>query len=148
MKDQSQSITILLAEDDADYCTLVKKAFQKVDLDYDLFFVEDGIDLLQYLNKQGRYHSPASAPRPDLILLDLKMPRMDGRTTIRRLREQEETRHIPIVVLSANPVRDDAERAQMLGMGVRQFLNKPMTIEQLVAEVQKHLGAEQPQNVE
>jgi signal transduction histidine kinase/DNA-binding response OmpR family regulator len=77
---------------------------------------------------------------PDLILLDLKMPRMDGLTTIRRLREQKETRHIPIVVLSAYPVSDEEERAQMLDMGVKEFLRKPITVEQLVAEVQKHLG--------
>jgi PAS domain S-box-containing protein len=77
---------------------------------------------------------------PDLILLDLKMPRMDGRMTIHRLREQEATRQIPVIVLSAHPVRDESERNQMLDMGVKEFLNKPVTADQLVAEVQKHLG--------
>jgi PAS domain S-box-containing protein len=77
---------------------------------------------------------------PDLILLDLKMPRMDGRMTIRRLREQEATRQIPIIVLSAHPVRDESERVQMLDLGVREFLNKPVTMDRLVAEVEKHLG--------
>jgi len=80
------------------------------------------------------------ANRPDLILLDLKMPRMDGRMTIRRLREKEETRDIPIIVLSAHAVGDDEERSRMQGMGVKGILSKPVTIEQLVAEVQKHLG--------
>jgi PAS domain S-box-containing protein len=81
-----------------------------------------------------------AADLPDLILLDLKMPRMDGRTTIRRLREQEETRHIPIIVLSANPISDEVERVQMLGMGVKEFLRKPVTMEQLINEIKKHLG--------
>jgi DNA-binding response OmpR family regulator len=80
--------------------------------------------------------------KPDLILLDLNMPRMDGRTTIRRLREQEETRDIPIVVLSANPPSDEAERVRMLGQGVKEFLRKPVTMEQLVVEVRKHLESQ------
>jgi DNA-binding response OmpR family regulator len=77
--------------------------------------------------------------RPDLILLDMKMPRMDGRTTIRKLREREDSRTIPIIVLSANPFRDEADRVQMLGLGVREFLHKPVTMELLAAEVQRHL---------
>jgi CheY-like chemotaxis protein len=77
--------------------------------------------------------------KPDLILLDMKMPRMDGRTTIRRLREQQGTRQIPVIVLSANPVTDATERAQLLDMGVKDFLRKPVTPEQLVADIQKHL---------
>jgi two-component system response regulator MprA len=78
--------------------------------------------------------------KPDLILLDLNMPRMDGRTTIRRLREDEETRHIPIVVLSASPVNDGDERTRMVNMGVKEFLCKPVTMERLVQEVRKHLA--------
>ncbi len=80
-----------------------------------------------------------AADKPDLILLDLKMPRMDGRTTIRRLREKEETRNIPIIVLSAHPVSDEAERVQMMGMGVKEFLRKPITMDQLIAQIEKHL---------
>lgn len=78
--------------------------------------------------------------KPDLILLDLNMPRMDGRTTIRRLREREETRQIPIVVLSASPVNDGADRARMVNMGVKEFLCKPVTMARLVEEVQRHLA--------
>ncbi len=79
------------------------------------------------------------ADRPDLILLDLRMPRLDGRATIRRLREREETRNIPVIVLSAHLTGDEAERAQMVSLGVSEFLSKPVTIERLVAEVQKYL---------
>jgi CheY-like chemotaxis protein len=80
-----------------------------------------------------------AADKPDLILLDLKMPRMDGRTVLRRLRQQEETRDIPVIVLSAHPVSDEAERHRLFSMGVSEFLHKPVTMEQLIAEVQKHL---------
>ncbi|MDX9829518.1 MAG: response regulator [Anaerolineae bacterium] len=97
---------------------------------YEVAEAYDGIQALEAVRQD----------RPDLILLDLKMPRMDGRTTLRRLREQAETRDIPVVLLSANPVSDETERAQMLSLGVRRFLQKPITAEQLVAEVQRQLG--------
>jgi CheY-like chemotaxis protein len=80
-----------------------------------------------------------AADKPDLILLDMKMPRMDGRTTLRRLRAEEEFRDIPVIVLSANAVTDDAERRQLVDLGVKEFMNKPVTVEQLTAEIQKHL---------
>ena len=82
----------------------------------------------------------AAADRPDLILLDLKMPRMDGRATIRRLREREETRSVPIIVFTATQLSDEAERTQMLGMGVKGILHKSVAVEQLVGEVRKYIG--------
>jgi PAS domain S-box-containing protein len=85
-----------------------------------------------------------AADKPDLILLDLKMPRMDGRTTIRRLREKAESRTIPIIVLSANPISNETERVEMLGLGVKEFLRKPVTMEHLVAEIKKYLGEISP----
>jgi DNA-binding response OmpR family regulator len=97
---------------------------------YDVAEAYDGLQALEAVSEE----------KPDLILLDLKMPRMDGRTTIRRLREQPDSRDIPIIVLSANQVSSEAERLQMMGMGVRQFLRKPITMEELVTEVEKQLG--------
>jgi len=97
---------------------------------YEVMEAYDGVQALEAV----------AADTPDLILMDLKMPRMDGRTAIRRLREQDGARDIPIIVLSANAVSDQAERVEMLGMGVRHFLRKPITMEQLVAEVQRQLG--------
>jgi signal transduction histidine kinase/CheY-like chemotaxis protein len=80
------------------------------------------------------------ADKPDLILLDMKMPRMDGRTVLRRLRQQRGTCKIPVIVLSAHEVSDPGERALLLDMGVKEFLRKPVTMEQLIAGIQKHLG--------
>lgn len=99
---------------------------------YEVMEAYDGIQALEAV----------AADKPDLILLDLKMPRMDGRTTIRRLREKEHSRNIPIIVLSANPISDETERVEMLGLGVKEFLRKPVTMEQLIAEIRKHLGDE------
>jgi PAS domain S-box-containing protein len=119
---------ILVVDDEIDIVGWLKHSLTLVG--FEVSEAYDGVQALEVVE----------ADLPDLILLDLQMPRMDGRTTMRRLREREETRNVPIIVLSAHPVRDDAERAQMVGLGVREFLNKPVTIEQLVAEVQRHLG--------
>jgi DNA-binding response OmpR family regulator/two-component sensor histidine kinase len=119
-----------------------------------ILVVDDEIDIVgwlkHFLTHYGYHVSEAydgvqaleavAADRPDLILLDLKMPRMDGRTTLRRLRENEETRSIPVIVLSAIPYSDETERVEMLGLGVREFLRKPVTMEQVVAEIKKSLG--------
>jgi PAS domain S-box-containing protein len=123
------------------------------DSQHKILVVDDEIDIVGWLKHSLSHYGyqvseaydgvqaleSVTADPPDLILLDLKMPRMDGRATIRRLREDETTRHIPIVVLSANSVSDEWDRTQMLGMGVRDFLKKPIRIDQLVSEVQKHL---------
>jgi PAS domain S-box-containing protein len=120
---------ILVVDDEIDIVGWLKHSL--IHFGYDVTEAYDGVQAL----------AAVAADKPDLILLDLKMPRMDGPTTIRRLREDVATRDIPIIVLSANPLSDDLEQAHMAGMGVRKFLRKPVTIEQLVAEVQKQLAA-------
>lgn len=120
---------ILVVDDEIDIVGWLKHSLTHYG--YEISEAYDGIQALEAV----------AADMPDLILLDLKMPRLDGRATIRRLRKQPSTRHIPIIVLSANPVSDEAERVQMLDMGVKEFLTKPVTVERLAAEVQKHLGS-------
>lgn len=120
---------ILVVDDEIDIVGWLKHCLTHSG--YQVMEAYDGIQALEAV----------AADKPDLILLDMKMPRMDGRTTIRRLRQQEGTRDIPVIVLSAIPVSNEAERAQLLGMGVREFLRKPVTMEQLIAEIQKNLEA-------
>ncbi len=123
---------ILVVDDEIDIVGWLKHSLTHYG--YQVAEAYDGVQALEAV----------AADKPDLILLDLKMPRMDGRTTIRRLREQEETRDIPIIVLSAHITGDEVEQAQMLGLEVTDFLSKPVTIERLVSEVQKHLKAGSP----
>ena len=127
MNDQNRKITILFAEDDSDECLLVQKAFQEIDTAYDIFFVPDGIELLQYLNKQGRYHAPSSAPRPDLILLDLNMPRMDGRQALAEIKADPDLRSIPVVVFTNSHTQQDILRTYDLGGAG--FIIKPLNFE-------------------
>jgi CheY-like chemotaxis protein len=137
MTDQSRSITILTADDDADDCMLVENAFEESGLDYDLFFVQDGITLMQYLHQQGNYVAPASAPRPDLILLDLNMPRMDGRESLIEIKTNPEFRNIPVVVLTNSNAEEDILRTYELGGAG--YIVKPATFEGMV-EVVKGLN--------
>src|SRR5690606_26362000 len=86
MIEQSKPISILMADDDPDDRILTKDALEEAHLANDLRFVEDGEELLDYLYRRGKYTDPASAPRPGLILLDLNMPRKDGREALRELK--------------------------------------------------------------
>ncbi len=125
MTHQNLSMTILTAEDDPDDCLLVEEAFQETGQDNRLVFVQDGITLLQYLRRQGSFVEPASAPRPDLILLDLNMPRKDGRESLAEIKADPDLRSIPVVVLTTSSAEEDVLRTYDLGGAG--FITKPST---------------------
>jgi PAS domain S-box-containing protein len=120
--------TILVVDDEADILGWLRHF-----LTHSGFRVTEAYDGIQALES-------VASERPDLILLDMKMPRMDGRAVLRRLRQSEDTSEIPVIILSAHEVKDEAERGRLLDMGVRQFLRKPVTAKQLIEEIQKHLA--------
>jgi CheY-like chemotaxis protein len=133
----TSSITILMAEDDADDRAMAQEALEESRLRNDLRFVEDGEELLDYLLRRGRYGSPADAPRPGLILLDLNMPRMDGREALRAIKLDPTLRQIPVVVLTTSKAEEDIFRSYDLGAS--SFITKPVTFEALVDTI-KTLG--------
>jgi CheY-like chemotaxis protein len=133
----SKSITILLADDDADDRMMAAEALEESRLANDLRFVEDGEELIDYLRHQGKYQAADSAPRPGLILLDLNMPKMDGREALREIKADPELRSIPVVVLTTSKAEEDIYRTYDLG--VNSFITKPVNFEQLVI-VMKALG--------
>ena len=130
-------ITILLADDDPDDRMLARDALDESRLANDLHEVCDGEELLEYLRRRGKYADPASAPRPGLILLDLNMPRKDGREALREIKADPELRSIPVVVLTTSQAEEDIYRTYDLG--VSSFITKPVSFEGLVA-VMKALG--------
>src|SRR5205807_1849974 len=93
---------ILMADDDDDDRLLAQDALRESKLEGDLRFVENGEELLDYLNHRGKYQNPADAPRPALILLDLNMPRKDGREALREIKADPELKRIPVVVLTTS----------------------------------------------
>ena len=137
MEDPGTPIVILLADDDEEDRMLAADALVESRVVNDLRFVHDGHELLDYLNRRGAYSDPASAPLPGLILLDLNMPRMDGREALREIKADPELRRIPIVVLTTSKAEEDIYRTYDLG--ANSFITKPVSFEGLVA-VMREIG--------
>lgn len=130
----AKPVTILMADDDTDDRQLTLEAFQQSRLANDLRFVEDGVELLEYLNRTGKYADPASSPRPGLILLDLNMPRMDGREALSRIKADPRFRTIRIIVLTTSKAEEDILRTYNLSAS--SYIVKPVTFDSLVETVQ------------
>jgi len=126
----ARPITILLADDDEEDRMLTNDALNESRVVNDLRFVEDGEDLLDYLYRRGKY-TAETAPRPGLILLDLNMPRKDGREALKEIKADPDLRRIPIVVLTTSKAEEDIYRTYDLG--ANSFIAKPVKFESLVA---------------
>ena len=137
MSDNPKPITILMADDDEDDCLLTQDALAESRVLNGLYFVHDGEQLLAYLRREGRFSDPASAPHPDLILLDLNMPRKDGREALREIKADVSLRLIPIVVLTTSKAEEDILRTYDLGASA--FITKPVSFNGLV-DVMRALG--------
>jgi len=122
--------TVLMADDDEDDRLLTRDAFQECEAGVDLRFVEDGEELLEYLRGHGPW---AGCPRPSLILLDLNMPRKDGREALAEIKANPSLRRIPVVVVSTSKAEEDVLRSYDLG--VSSFISKPVTYESLLEMV-------------
>jgi CheY-like chemotaxis protein len=123
-------ITILMADDDPDDRQMTKEAFAESHLANDLRFVEDGEELMEYLHRRGKYADPASSPRPGLILLDLNMPRKDGREALEELKQDPKLRTIRVVVLTTSKAEEDILRTYNLSAA--SYITKPVTFEGLL----------------
>lgn len=132
-----KSITILMADDDPDDRRLTQEAFEENLLANDLRFVVDGEELLDYLNRRGKYAPPADAPWPGIILLDLNMPRMDGREALREIKSDPRFRAIRVVIMTTSKAEEDVVRSYNLSAA--SYITKPVTFERLV-EVVRAIG--------
>ncbi len=130
MKSQNHPIVILMADDDEDDRMLTADALLLSKLANKLMTVNDGEELLDYLHHRGKYAPPAASPRPGLVLLDLNMPKMDGREALREIKSDPELRSIPVVILTTSKEEEDIERGYDLG--VNSFITKPVTFGGLV----------------
>jgi CheY-like chemotaxis protein len=125
----SRPLTILLADDDEEDRELARDALQDSRLANEMKFVVDGQDLLDYLRHEGRW-TEESSPRPGIILLDLNMPKMDGREALAEIKADEDLKRIPIVVLTTS--KDEADVLSTYDLGVSSFITKPVTFGGLV----------------
>lgn len=130
---QRDSISILVADDDPDDRMLIEDAFKENCIGNHLDFVEDGEQLLAYLRREGEWAHLDGQPYPGLVLLDLNMPKMDGREALRQMKEDERFRTIPVVVVTTSKAEEDILRTYVTG--VNSFITKPVTFEGLVEVV-------------
>jgi CheY-like chemotaxis protein len=137
MKDSSKSCVVVMAEDDSDDRLLVKDAMAECHWEADLRFVENGEELMDYLLRRGKFAEEAASPRPGLILLDLNMPRKDGREALREIKADADLRRIPIVVLTTS--KADTDIASLYDLGANSFISKPVQFDALVG-LMKILG--------
>jgi two-component system, chemotaxis family, response regulator Rcp1 len=126
--------TILIVEDNPADARLIEEAFRETPTPTMLFFVHDGLEALAFLRQEGEY--PA-APRPDMIFLDLNIPKVDGRTVIRTIQADEELRRIPVVVLSGST--DELENVGLASEGIKHFLVKPADLDAYIIQVSAHM---------
>jgi CheY-like chemotaxis protein len=131
MHKHPKSITILLADDDEEDRQLTRDALQDSKLANDMHSVVDGQDLMDYLRREGRYADPSvESPRPGIILLDLNMPKKDGREALAEIKADESLRRIPVVVLTTS--NDERDVLRTYDLGVNSFITKPITFGGLV----------------
>ncbi|NOU50608.1 response regulator [Pseudoalteromonas sp. JBTF-M23] len=134
---QPRAINILMADDDEDDRMLTQDALEESRVLNTINFVNDGIELLEYLRNEGKFEDVTMYPRPSLILLDLNMPRMDGRQALKEMKADVNLRQIPVVILTTSKQEEDKLRGYDLGAA--SYISKPVNFEGLV-ELMKNLG--------
>ncbi len=133
MRKNAKPVIFLMADDDPDDRLLVEEAFKESLISNSIYFVEDGVELMDYLRKQDKYAHPGIAPTPDLILLDLNMPRKDGREALAEIKSDLHLRYIPVVVLTTSKAEEDIMRSY--DIGAASYITKPVTFDGLVESI-------------
>ena len=123
-------VNILIAEDDPDDRLLIKEAIEEAQIDHPVKFFSDGLDLLDYLHARGEYAGRRADILPVLLLLDLNMPRMDGREALKQIKQDPQLRRIPVVILTTSDSQEEIQRAYDLG--ANSFVVKPLSFDSLV----------------
>jgi CheY-like chemotaxis protein len=124
---------ILMAEDDADDRLLAEKAFSENRIANPLVTVNNGEELIDYLCQKGKYSDPDKSPKPCLILLDLNMPKMDGREALKIIKDDEQLRRIPVVIMTTSKAEEDI--LVSYNVGANSYITKPITFEGLVGVI-------------
>ena len=130
MEPAEKPVMILMADDDADDRLMTREALQEARIAADVYFVEDGEDLIDFLRHRGKYGDAGKAPRPGLILLDLNMPKKDGREALKEIKSDPDLRSIPVVILTTSGAEEDIRR--IYDIGGNSFVTKPASFDRLV----------------
>ncbi len=131
VQEAGKMINILLVEDNPGDVRLTEEAFRESKIRNQFHAVEDGVEALDFLHQEGKY---ADAPHPDVILLDLNLPRKDGREVLEEIKSDEKLQRIPVVVLTTSSAEEDIIRTYNLHANC--YINKPVDLEQFLKVVQ------------
>ncbi|MBD2102286.1 response regulator [Leptolyngbya sp. FACHB-261] len=126
-------VRILLAEDSEDDILIIQRAFRRGQISVDLQVVRDGQEVLDYLQQQGKFSQPEVAPRPDLLMLDINMPRKDGLTTLREIRADPRLRLLPVIILTTSRAQEDI--VSSYESGANTYVTKPNQIDKYIEEM-------------
>jgi CheY-like chemotaxis protein len=132
MTDQPAGIEVLLVEDDPGDVLMTREAFEDHKVANRLWVVSDGVSAMEFLRKQGDHQD---APTPDLVLLDLNLPRMDGREVLAAVKGDQDLRHIPVVVLTTSEAEEDVLRSYALHANA--YVTKPVDFERFIQVVRE-----------
>lgn len=124
MEPQARGLNVLLVEDNPDHAELTLRALREGNLLNDIFWVKDGEEALDFLYHRGRYSDNHTAPRPGLILLDIRLPKVDGHEVLRRVKADEDLRSIPVVMMTTSERED--EISESYRAGANSFVSKPV----------------------
>jgi len=128
---KSESIDVLLVEDNPGDIRLTEEAFKEANLECNLHVVEDGVEALNFLNQKGDYKD---APKPDFILLDLNLPKKDGRQVLKEIKESSALKYIPVIILSTSKSEDDI--IQTYNLHANCYISKPVDLDNFIEVVQ------------
>jgi two-component system, chemotaxis family, response regulator Rcp1 len=126
---------ILLAEDDPGDQELTRRALEEGKIRHELHIVKDGEEALDYLFRRGKYANPTTSPRPDLLLLDLNLPKIDGHQVLQRLRADQSLRRLAIVILTTSQHEEDI--IHTYDLGANSYITKPMELQQFMQVIQE-----------
>lgn len=124
---KKEPFVVLMAEDDEHDIVATKRAWRKHGIANPLYVVNDGEQCMDFLLRRGRYAKKGTAPRPGILLLDIKMPRMDGLTVLKHIREDRNLRRLPVMMLTTSKREED--RVQSYDLGANAFIVKPVGFE-------------------
>lgn len=127
VKGDLQPVKILLVEDNLQDVEITQRALAKGKIRNELYVARDGQEALDYLYRQGKFSDPAASPRPGMILLDLNLPKVDGLSILKRIKDDPSLKSIPIIVLTVSPREEDILRSYDLG--VNTYIQKPVEFE-------------------
>jgi CheY-like chemotaxis protein len=128
--EEKRLYNILIADDDSDDRQMIKEAFEENNFSSNFYFVEDGEELVDYLNYKGKYQNDKTKRCLDLILLDLNMPKKDGREALKEIKSNPALKSIPVIVMTTSKLKDDIMKSY--SMGVNCFISKPTTYSGLI----------------